>query len=807
MCLCFALGCLLIWEGEGFSRLHSLASTRVQKGIITYTGSAGGNESFRNTRLAANEEERYSDLLSAYGAKKKASPDSLPSFEMPSSDVDASLKSNDVLQSSIDEPISTMDTSIPSEHVKDAATKAEPLFQKFKAVESVKVSPSGEKAPGMFDYLSSKYSETEKFPFSEKSESASNWISGYKPNVPESEGAGSVKNIADYIGIKAPQFKEKIPTSTEKAPSFSNYLVDKIDAKLPDIDGSSEKVQNIADYASAIKIKAIEKSPSTEKAQNFADYLSFKTSEFKDSGGFESIKSKVTESTEKVQDLTSYLSSKTFEFRDSEGFENIKVKATESSEKVQDIANYLSSKNFELKDSGFENIRVQATESTAKVQSFADYLSTKGSDFQISGVLEENIALLKDNAVNFAATTSAVFDGVQLAEIKNKLVVWATEIGAASNWEELSKQLRVDEYGVYYAAFLFTIATSSFANRDEDSATELSSNFETGESKELDKNTVKRTEVGIEKLSEISQEISSLGNAALEASLEEEATAAERAKVEMEKVFEEKASLEAVTADMETKMEEGKKAIEEAKSNMEVAIENEKLQIEEKKAEMVKIVEESAALEKTKLEIIDATQKIRTEMMKEVETISEEKAMLNKAKSKFEAAIAQERVAAEKAKVEMEDLVKQRTFYEKARTEMEVEIEKNEETIKALKLEKTMAEEALKKDFFAMTKKENEMMLSETAFFVDPTTTERATDKVLKTKVFKEKVSNSPRGVKGLSRSGEIDEFASLTPAALKRKTVKELASFLSKRGVAITDENGKTLKKAALLEAVNKNL
>merc|ERR1711862_168595 len=146
-------------------------------------------------------------------------------------------------------------------------------------------------------------------------------------------------------------------------------------------------------------------------------------------------------------------------------------------------------------------------------------------------------------------------------------------------------------------------------------------------------------------------------------------------------------------------------------------------------------------------------------------------------------------------------------FYEKAKVGMEAEIENNKETIKALELEKTIAEEALKKDFFAMTKKENEIMSSDTAFFVDPLTTKRAAEKVLKTKVFKEKASNSPRGIKGLSRSGEIDEFASLSPAALKRKTVKELASYLSKRGVTITDKNGKTLKKAELLDAVNTNL
>jgi len=228
---------------------------------------------------------------------------------------------------------------------------------------------------------------------------------------------------------------------------------------------------------------------------------------------------------------------------------------------------------------------------------------------------------------------------------------------------------------------------------------------------------------------------------------------------------------------------------------------------------MEKVAEERAGLERTKLDMMAATERVRTEMMKEVEKIAEEKTTLEKAKADLEATIAAEMVAAQKAKVEMEKVVKERTSYEKANAEMMTEVGKTKEATKALEIENTAAKEALKKSFFTSAKRENETIgpriieepIQDRDWLQSPRNTQGGAKKVpKKKKVLKENVSKNSKRVKGVSVVGDINEFASLTPSALKRKTVKELSSYLTKRGVTVTDENGKTLKKALLLEAVN---
>merc|ERR1712071_505564 len=52
-------------------------------------------------------------------------------------------------------------------------------------------------------------------------------------------------------------------------------------------------------------------------------------------------------------------------------------------------------------------------------------------------------------------------------------------------------------------------------------------------------------------------------------------------------------------------------------------------------------------------------------------------------------------------------------------------------------------------------------------------------------------------------KSAATTEWSNLSPSALRKKTVKELTEFLSEKGIATTDESGKTLLKKQLLEAV----
>merc|ERR1712194_641336 len=66
------------------------------------------------------------------------------------------------------------------------------------------------------------------------------------------------------------------------------------------------------------------------------------------------------------------------------------------------------------------------------------------------------------------------------------------------------------------------------------------------------------------------------------------------------------------------------------------------------------------------------------------------------------------------------------------------------------------------------------------------------------------KVSAKKSVVKKASRTySSIDDWALLADSTLKRKTVVQLTEYLTEKGVTATDESGKVLKKAELLEAV----
>ena len=59
----------------------------------------------------------------------------------------------------------------------------------------------------------------------------------------------------------------------------------------------------------------------------------------------------------------------------------------------------------------------------------------------------------------------------------------------------------------------------------------------------------------------------------------------------------------------------------------------------------------------------------------------------------------------------------------------------------------------------------------------------------------------SPEKVVVVKANGE--DWKSLADSTLKRKTVAQLTGYLTGKGVAVTDDSGKTLKKAELLDAV----
>mmetsp|Transcript_3122 Transcript_3122/g.7327 ORF Transcript_3122/g.7327 Transcript_3122/m.7327 type:complete len:508 (+) Transcript_3122:70-1593(+) len=54
-----------------------------------------------------------------------------------------------------------------------------------------------------------------------------------------------------------------------------------------------------------------------------------------------------------------------------------------------------------------------------------------------------------------------------------------------------------------------------------------------------------------------------------------------------------------------------------------------------------------------------------------------------------------------------------------------------------------------------------------------------------------------------VAKKSSADSWSTLSPSTLSRKTVKQLTDYLSTKGVSTTDEDGKTLKKALLVEAV----
>jgi len=817
----FCIGCLLLWSGEALSGLQSLAIIRSQNGssnsYIKYSISRNG--SYDNTRLAASKDGDYSDLLSAYGTKKGASPESLPSgdLRLPSDDlrlpsVDVPLPSGDVPLSSSNVPLPSSDVPIPSSDVpisindvQDLAAKTDalPLFQKFKVVEAVKEPPSGEKAPAIFDYLSSKYSATEKLPPSENSESAINWLSGFKPKIPDTEPE-SAKNIADYIGIRAPQYKVKIPDSTEKVKSFADYAADKIDIKVKSVDGASENVQNIASYVSGMKVKAIEKVESTEKVQTIFDYLSTKSADFKSSGGLENGGGELSDIKEKFKPLID----NTAEFVASIGtaldsvelgsIKNTLVGWTASTGvDWEEVSEQLQLDEYGVYYAGFLFIIVAsslANKDTSESEIVSE-LETGESNVTM-GEMKNATAMSNTtaevNEIISPETTSETKVDTEAAVEKEETPIEEVKVDEKSEVIETTKVETGKASEEIASIEKAKVETEARIAEEKAAAEKAKAEMKKATEK---KAAAEKAKAEMEKVTE-GKAAAEKAKAEMEKVTEGKA-AAEKAKAEMEKVIEEKASFDRTRAEMEAKIEEGRNSIEEAKSNMEVAIEMEKATIENKKAEMEKVAEERAALEKTKLDMVAATDRVRTEMMKEVEKISEEKATLEKAKADLEATIAEQRVAAERAKAEMEKVVQERTSYEKAKAEMEVEVEKVKVATKALEAEKTA--------MIASGPEISEQSIQDTDQLKSTTITEKAVKKVVKKKkVLKEKTSKSPKGVKGVSEGGEIDEFASLTPAALKRKTVKELTSYLSKRGITVTDENGKPLKKAILLEAVN---
>lgn len=250
-----------------------------------------------------------------------------------------------------------------------------------------------------------------------------------------------------------------------------------------------------------------------------------------------------------------------------------------------------------------------------------------------------------------------------------------------------------------------------------------------------------------------------------------------------------------------------------------------------------KNVEEStnkvANIEDTTAEDLVAAEKAKAEIEA---TMAEAKAAADRAIIEIEANAAQARAAAEKAKAELKKAADEKIALEKAKAEMEAAALKAREDMKKAEEDAAAAQKATEesrkaKDDIATEKKQAGVKGKSTS---SPATTPKSVEdsdpikepKIIKgsskkktkikkkvKKVIKKKVKSTKASDKKTAQTGETlgdsenvgnNPFKSLTPAALKRKTVQELSTYLSERGVSVTDENGKTLKKSLLLDAVN---
>mmetsp|Transcript_19336 Transcript_19336/g.28616 ORF Transcript_19336/g.28616 Transcript_19336/m.28616 type:complete len:495 (-) Transcript_19336:134-1618(-) len=244
-----------------------------------------------------------------------------------------------------------------------------------------------------------------------------------------------------------------------------------------------------------------------------------------------------------------------------------------------------------------------------------------------------------------------------------------------------------------------------------------------------------------------------------------------------------------------------------------------KLELQGTNAQKQEIAKESttkvANVEDTMAEDLVAVEKAKAEIEA---TMAEAIAASEKATKGIEANAAQARAAAEKAKMEMKKAEDEKIAAERAKVEMEAAARKAKEEMKNAEEDIATVEKAKKKARVKGGSISSPATTPESNSIKDPKISKGSAKDKTKAKkkvkkVIKKRVKNSKSADKESVEAGATlgdgkdvgnNPFKSLTSSALKRKTVQELSTYLSERGVSVTDEDGKTLKKSLLLDAVN---
>lgn len=203
-----------------------------------------------------------------------------------------------------------------------------------------------------------------------------------------------------------------------------------------------------------------------------------------------------------------------------------------------------------------------------------------------------------------------------------------------------------------------------------------------------------------------------------------------------------------------------------------------------------------AKLEKKREEEAKALAKKQKKAAAEAARLEEEKKAKVAAKAKSAAA---EKAAAEAVRLAEEKKVKAAAA-EKAATEAASTAAERKRRTKGVETSRATAEGARK----TAVKKTSQSKAKTGAPQKGATKTTTTVSVKKQAAKIMSKVSAKKSVVKKASRTySSIDDWALLADSTLKRKTVVQLTEYLTEKGVTATDESGKVLKKAELLEAV----
>ena len=132
---------------------------------------------------------------------------------------------------------------------------------------------------------------------------------------------------------------------------------------------------------------------------------------------------------------------------------------------------------------------------------------------------------------------------------------------------------------------------------------------------------------------------------------------------------------------------------------------------------------------------------------------------------------------------------------------------KREEEARFVASEKMKAEkgaESAKSKSSAATKKKKSIKKKAQKKAVKKASTKKKAAKKKATKtISKVEVVSAPSPEKVVVVKANPDDWKTLADSTLKRKTIAQLTDYLTGKGVVVTDDSGKTLKKAELLDAV----